>query len=299
MENSGKRILVTGGGGQLAQCLKNQIPKNTADEFLFVSRKELDITNTTAIKKLFADFKPQIVVNTAAYTQVDRAEEEPDLAYSINNEALKSLAEVCRDFGAMLIHISTDYVFDGNGDLPYKEEHKTNPQTVYGASKYAGEEALLNSGLKQFYIIRTSWLYSEYGHNFYRTMQRLANEKDTLQIVNDQQGCPTNANDLALGILKIIAATNNNNNNSNKITCGIYHFSNRGNTTWYGFALEIFRLKEIKITVIPVSSASFPTRAKRPSYSVLNSDKFSKTFDFQIPEWEKSLSDLIDENKDV
>jgi len=296
MENSGKRILVTGGGGQLAQCLKNQLPKNTADEFLFVTRNELDITQNAAVKKLFADFKPQIVVNTAAYTHVDRAEEERDLAYSINSEAVKSLAEACKDCGALLIHISTDYVFDGNGDLPYKEEHKTNPQTVYGASKYAGEEALLKSGLKLFYIIRTSWLYSEHGHNFYRTMQRLANEKDTLQIVNDQQGCPTNANDLALGILKIIAVTNNNNNNN---TFGIYHFSNRGNTTWYGFALEIFRLKEIKIKVIPVSSATFPTKAKRPSYSVLNSDKLTKTFDFQIPEWKKSLSDLIDKNRKV
>ncbi len=297
MESKGKRILITGGGGQLAQCLKKQLPKNTADVFLFVSRKELDISNAAAIETLFADFKPQIVVNTAAYTQVDRAEDERDLAFSINSEAVKSLAEACKNSGALLIHISTDYVFDGNGNTPYKEEDRTNPQTVYGASKYAGEEALIKSGLKQFYILRTSWLYSEYGHNFYRTIQRLANEKDTLQVVNDQQGCPTNANDLALGILKIIAAALSN--NTKNAPSGIYHFGNSGNTTWYGFALEIFRLKKINTTVVPVASATFPTLAKRPSYSVLNVNKFSKTFDFQIPDWEKSLSDLIDKNRKV
>lgn len=286
--------MVTGGGGQLAQCLKEQLPKDTDDDFLFVNRDELDITQTEAIKRLFADFKPQIVINTAAYTQVDRAEEERDLAYSINSEAVKALAEECKDCGALLIHISTDYVFDGNGNTPYKEGDKTSPKTIYGASKRAGEEALIESGLHQFYILRTSWLYSEHGHNFYRTVQRLATERDNLQMVNDQHGCPTNANDLARGILKIIDLENSDNTTA---AYGIYHFSNGGITTWYGFALEILRLKYLNIAVVPVSSATFPTPAKRPSNSVLNTDKFRKTFDFEIPEWKKSLSDLIDKNK--
>lgn len=297
MANNGKRILVTGGGGQLAQCLKNQLPKNIADEYLFVNRHTLDITQAGAIEKLFAEFSPQIVVNTAAYTNVDRAEEERDLAFSINGEGVKLLAQACKDHGALLIHISTDYVFDGKGATPYKEEHITNPQTVYGASKKVGEDAVIEIGLNQFYIIRTSWLYSEYGNNFYKTMQRLASEKDMLQVVNDQKGCPTNANDLAKGILKIIETYKGY--STKKAANGIYHFSNAGNTTWFGFALEIFRLKDINIKVIPVSSATFPTRAKRPSYSVFDVNKFSKIFDFQIPEWKKSLSDLIDKNRKV
>lgn len=286
-----KKILITGAGGQLAQCLKKQLPTDIADEYLFVSREELDITDTKGIYELFKSFNPNVVINTAAYTQVDHAEDEPEKAFSINAEAVKTLAEACYKNDALLIHISTDYVFDGKANTPYHEDDATHPQTVYGASKRKGEEQLIASALKQFYIIRTSWLYSEFGHNFYKTMQRLSSEKEKLNVVNDQQGCPTNANDLARGILKIIAAYKSiHHKNSNY---GIYHFSNAGNTTWYDFATAIFTLKKINIPVLPVPSQAFPTKAKRPCYSILRNEKFQETFHFQIPHWKESLENLI------
>ena len=291
-----KNILITGASGQLGQCIKQQLPEKTTDNYLFVSRKDLDIAKAEEVKQLCKTFKPDVIINTAAYTQVDRAEEERDKAYSINANALLTLAEACYEHHALLIHISTDYVFDGQASTPYKEEDTPHPQTVYGASKRKGEELLENSPLMRYYIIRTSWLYSEYGQNFYQTMQRLAVEKEQLQIVNDQYGCPTNANDLAKGILRIIDQYFND---LSSPAYGIYHFNNGGITTWYGFASEIFKLKNLNISVNPVGSMAFPTTAKRPTYSVLSNTKFQQLFDFHIADWDVSLKKLVKQHNPV
>ncbi|WP_031425107.1 dTDP-4-dehydrorhamnose reductase [Flavimarina sp. Hel_I_48] len=290
LKDQEKKIIVTGGGGQLAQCIAKQASAVTHYKFLFVQKKDLDITDAHAIDQLFVTFKPDFVINTAAYTQVDRAEDEHELAFAINSEGAKNLAQACKKYKATLVHISTDYVFDGNSNTPYVEEDQPNPQTVYGKSKLAGENEILDSELKAFYILRTSWLYSEFGQNFYKTMQRLAATRDKLAVVNDQQGCPTNANDLARGILKIIA--DETRLDTGNTLYGIYNFANGGSTSWYGFARAIFNVKNIDVELSPVSSEAYPTRAKRPAFSMLDNNKFKNAFDFQIPDWEKSLVNL-------
>ncbi|MGB3774902.1 MAG: dTDP-4-dehydrorhamnose reductase [Leeuwenhoekiella sp.] len=285
------KILVTGGGGQLAQCLEKQIVFDGNEEYYFANRQELDITSPDNLNQLFSDFEPDVVINTAAYTQVDQAEADRDSAYAINTDAVKNLARACQEHQALLIHISTDYVFDGDSSSPYHEDDSTDPKTVYGASKRAGEEVIINSTLKEYYIIRTSWLYSEFGKNFYKTILRLARERDELSIVDDQQGCPTNANDLARGILKIVSDFREK--KTSLANFGIYHFSNAGHTTWYGFAKSILEINKISVNLKPVSSSQFPTKSIRPKYSILSNVKFQENFNFKISHWEKSLEDLI------
>jgi len=287
-----KKIVVTGGGGQLAQCIGKHSSVLQDYEFLFLQKRDLDITSATDVSKLLGTFKPDVVINTAAYTQVDKAEQEQELAFLINAEAVKMLAHACYEHQVMLIHISTDYVFNGKSNIPHKENDLPDPQTVYGRSKYAGENEILKSALQNFFILRTSWLYSEFGHNFYKTMQKLSATRDQLSVVDDQMGSPTNANDLASGILRIIAVyTSGNMDVSNY---GIYNFANGGSTSWYGFAKAIFQFKKVAVDLQPTSSEAYPTAARRPAYSMLDSHKFEKTFNFEIPHWKESLKNLVE-----
>jgi dTDP-4-dehydrorhamnose reductase len=275
-------IIVTGAEGQLAQALQNQ---QFDAEVLFLNKTEFDLSDFDQMEAVFVKYKPTLIINTAAYTKVDDAETNLKTATTVNATGVGLLAALCSVYNSKLIHISTDYVFDGEKGSPYVEEDKTNPQTVYGYSKLAGENMILNADLPVYSIIRTSWLYSQYGHNFYKTMLRLAETKKELNVVNDQTGCPTNANDLAQAIAKIVPQLNEKNS-------GIYHFSNAGATTWYGFAQAIFKKHHIDIKVNPVTSEQFPTAAKRPRYSVLDFSKIKTTFGLEIEDWEISLNKL-------
>jgi dTDP-4-dehydrorhamnose reductase len=275
-------IIVTGAEGQLAQALLNQ---HFDAEALFFTKKDFDLTNYDQMEIVFLKYSPTIIINSAAYTKVDDAETNQEKANSVNGAGVGNLALLCKKHDCKLIHISTDYVFDGEKQSPYTEEDKTNPVTVYGSTKLVGEKLILSSGLPVYAIIRTSWLYSQYGHNFYKTMLRLAETKNELQVVDDQTGCPTNANDLAEAIAKIVPQLKKENS-------GIYHFSNAGATTWYGFAQAIFKKYHININVKPVTSEQFPTSAKRPRYSVLDHSKIIATFGLEIQDWKTSLNKL-------
>lgn len=278
--NSKANIVITGAGGQLALSFEKIV--GSSSDFLFLSKDQLDITDKNAVALFFKENTPKILINTAGYTQVDKAEIESEKAFRINAEGVKNLAESCVEHGCKLIHFSTDYVFDGKANTPYNESDHPNPQTVYGQSKWAGEQAILESGLQEFAIIRTSWLYSEYGHNFYKTMLRLGETHTSLKVVNDQQGCPSYAPDLAQTVLEILPKLNT-------LTSGIYHFCNHGSTTWYDFVKAIFEEKNIKIDITPIATKDYPTAAQRPLYSVLDTRKIIRTFGIQIPDWRDRL----------
>ncbi len=277
------KIIVTGGEGQLAQALQQVRSEN--DQYIFADKNQLDITNREALEVFFEQHRPEVVINTAAYTQVDAAESYPEMAFLVNEIAVKNLIAVCEKHGCKLIHVSTDYVFDGTATQPYKETHATNPVTVYGKSKKAGEEALLNSTLQSYAIVRTSWLYSPFGHNFYKTMLRLAHTKKELSIVNDQIGSPTSALHLAEALLIIAHALQPEN-------AGVYHYCNGGETTWFGFAKAIFEKHNLQLDVKPVTSGEYPTAARRPAYSVLDTEKIKNTFSLEIAHWLPALKDL-------
>ncbi len=279
-----KNILVTGANGQLGACFK-KISGNYPDfNFVFKSSSEADITEKSNLKKLFSGMKFEWVINCAAYTNVEKAESEKDKAYRINAEGAKNLAEVCNEFGAILIHFSTDYVFDGKSEKPYQEIDTTNPINVYGASKFKGEQ-FISEVLKEHFIFRTSWLYSEFGHNFYKTILRKIDEQAELNITTSQTGTPTNANDLAEFVLEIIVSENKD--------FGLYHFSNLGEATWYEFAKTILEFtgnsEEIRLN----ESNDFKTIAARPAYSVLNKTKLQQRFAKPVLDWKESLKILI------
>lgn len=282
MHNSLK-ILVTGGEGQLAQALQQVRSEN--DQYIFADKNQLDITKREALNAFIEQHRPDVVINTAAYTQVDAAESYPEIAFLINETAVKNLVAVCEKHGCKLIHVSTDYVFDGTATQPYRETDPTKPVTVYGKSKRAGEEAILNSALQRYAIVRTSWLYSPFGHNFYKTMLRLAHTKKELSIVNDQKGSPTNALHLAEALLIIAHAVQPENT-------GVYHYCNGGETTWFGFAKAIFEKHNLQLDVKPVSTEEFPTAARRPVYSVLDTEKIKNTFSLEIAHWLTALKDV-------
>lgn len=280
------KILVTGGEGQLGQALKAESVRFFDFEVVYVSKKEMNLLDTTIMRAVILEQRPDVIVNAGAYTAVDAAENHKDLAFAINNEAVRALAIICKEMDIGLIHISTDYVFDGSSTAPYIETDQTNPQTVYGASKLAGENGLINEGLDRFAIIRTSWLYSIYGHNFMKTMLRLGRDRDVLSVVNDQNGVPTLANDLAKAIFCMIPVLKTSNS-------GIYHFSNNGATTWFDFARYIFEQTKNPIEVLPVSTEEYPTPAKRPYWSVLDCDKIRNVFGVQTPHWQKSAQSIL------
>jgi dTDP-4-dehydrorhamnose reductase len=274
-------VLVTGANGQLGQAIRAAAPGNSDIQFYFAGSAEADVTNTDSLSAIFSTVKPDFCINAAAYTAVDKAESEPEKAYAINATGAANLARVCKEYNTILLHISTDFVFDGSKNTPYNEDDATNPQSVYGRSKLEGELAVQQL-LERHYIIRTSWVYSQYGNNFMKTMLRLGNERDSLSVVNDQTGTPTNANDLAGALIAIIKFTANFPNNAN---FGLYHFSNEGQCSWYDFAKEIFIVNKINIDLQPITTAQYPTPAKRPVYSVLDKSKIIKVFNITIPAW--------------
>lgn len=278
-------VLVTGASGQLGQALQAIAPKHSTLQFHFASSAEADITNKENLEQVFNRLMPDFCINAAAYTAVDKAESEPEKAHLINVTGAKNLAEVCKEYNTTLVHVSTDFVFDGNKNTPYTEEDETNPEGVYGKTKREGEQEI-EKILTAHYIIRTSWLYSEYGNNFMKTMIRLGNERDSLGVVNDQTGTPTNANDLAEAILQIIE--------SGKKEYGIYHYSNEGVATWYDFANKIFEINNISVDLKPMTTAAYPTPAKRPVYSVMDKSKIKRVFGLEIPSWEASLEQLTE-----
>ncbi|WP_417356015.1 dTDP-4-dehydrorhamnose reductase [Flavobacterium sp.] len=273
-------VLVTGASGQLGQSIKHIAASHSSLSFYYADSKEGDITNKATLEKLFKEVKPDYCINAAAYTAVDKAETDKEQAYAVNVTGAKNLAEVCNARGVKLIHISTDFVFDGTKSTPYTEEDITNPQGVYGLTKRQGEQEIENA-LKEHYIVRTSWLYSQFANNFMKTMLRLAAERDSLGVIDDQKGTPTNAVDLAEAMLKIIE--------SGKAAYGIYHYSNEGETSWYGFAKQIFETNNVNIDLKPIPTSAYPTPAKRPQYSVLDKSKIKDTFDLQINNWQDSL----------
>lgn len=279
-----KKILVTGANGQLGQCLQKISSQFEEFEFIFTDSETLDITNKEEVNDFFWQNALDFCVNAAAYTAVDLAETEVEKAFLVNADGTENLAEACAENNAQFIHVSTDYVFDGENNLAYTEEDFTNPLGIYGASKLAGDELALEVNPCSV-ILRTSWVYSEFGKNFVKTMLSLFATKDELNIVADQFGQPTNANDLAEAIMKIIK--------SGKITPGIFNFSNLGRISWFDFAEKIAELSDAKIKLNAIETSQYPTPAKRPKNSVLDLDKISKTYAIQLKPWEESLEDCV------
>ena len=279
-------VLVTGSSGQLGQSLQFIAPNYPQIDFVFCDSKTLDITNLENCNQVFDKYKPNFCINAAAYTAVDKAESEPEKAFAINVIGAKNLAEVSKKFDTILLHISTDFVFDGNKKSPYYEQDLPNPTGVYGQTKLDGEK-VIQDVLEKHFIVRTSWVYSQFGNNFMKTMLRLASERDSISVVNDQIGTPTNAVDLAEVLVAMILKTHN----SQLVTFnfGIYNFSNEGQCSWYDFAQKIFEINNITINLLPIPTTSFPTPAKRPSFSVLDKSKIKKTFNIDIMNWEKCL----------
>ncbi len=281
-------VLVTGTNGQLGQSLQFISGNYPEINFVFFSSAELDITNLENCKSIFTKYNPTFCINTAAYTAVDKAETEVEKAEQINAIGAQNIAEVCKENNTILIHISTDFVFDGNSNIPYIEKDIPNPSGVYGQTKLEGEIAIQNTWEKHF-IIRTSWVYSQFGNNFMKTMLRLSSERETLSVVNDQIGTPTNAVDLAETILKIICHSEL----VSESNFGTYNFSNEGQCSWYDFANEIFKQTKIDIDLKPISTEAYPTAAKRPKYSVLDKSKIKEVFGISILDWKTSLYNLL------
>ena len=285
-----KSILVTGAHGQLGNELHELSVLYTDYTFAFIARSELDLSNTEAIRTYFIDKTFDIIINCAAYTAVDKAESDHDLAKKINTTAVETLAQIAKEKAVSLIHISTDYVFDGQNFKPYIERDPTNPQGVYGQTKLDGEQAMLAINPAKSLIIRTSWVYSRFGNNFVKTMMRLGKERDELGVIYDQVGTPTSARDLAQAILSIIQHPAL----STLEETEIYHFSNEGVCSWYDFAKTIFELSDIACKVKPIETKDYPTPAKRPHYSLLNKAKIKNTFAITIPYWKDSLQECLD-----
>ena len=283
-------VLVTGANGQLGQAIQFISDNHPEIEFKFCSSSDLDITSKENCKLVFTKFKPDYCINAAAYTAVDKAESEPEKAHLINVIGAKNLAEVCKEFATILLHVSTDFVFDGTSTVlsvanGYTEEDLPNPTGVYGQTKLDGEKAIQET-FDNYFIIRTSWVYSQFGNNFMKTMLRLASERDGLSVVSDQIGTPTNAVDLAEVLLKIILTDKRQQTTDNY---GIYNFSNEGQCSWYDFAKKIFEVNNISINLQPIPTSAYPTPAKRPAYSVLDKSKIKRVFGVEVKNWEESL----------
>jgi len=283
-----KKVLITGANGQLAQELNAIVTLFPQISFQFTDRSQLDISNEALVATFIAQSDADFVINTAAYTAVDKAESERDVAFAINEKAVASLAKDCAATSKTLIHISTDFVFDGSKNTPYKSSDPCMPLGVYGESKRKGEEQI-ESILSQHIIIRTSWLYSNSGNNFYKTMSRLGKERPTLNVVYDQVGTPTYARDLAHAICHIVLAE--------KQHYGTYHFSNEGVCSWYDFAHSIMQLQDLPCKVHPIESFEYPTPAKRPAYSVLDKRSLRDDYQIAIDHWQDALIRCINDAK--
>ena len=273
-------VLVTGSKGQLGNEIQVLAPSYPQFNFIFTDVEELDICNRQSVDDFFAAHKIDFLVNCAAYTAVDKAEEDKLMCFQINKDAVGHLGEASARHGVKMLHVSTDYVFDGKSYIPYTEEMPMSPASVYGQSKAEGEQ-LLVSVLQDAVIVRTSWLYSSFGNNFVKTMLRLGRERTSLQVVFDQVGTPTYAADLADALLQIISA--------GQLIPGVYHYSNEGVCSWYDFARSIFKLAKIECDVLPINSKDYPTKTPRPHYSVLNKQKVKSTYNLRIAHWEDSL----------
>ncbi len=278
---SRRKIIVTGANGQLGMEIKQLVSNYPDFEFVFTTREELPLDDLNAFGKFIAGHQPQYFVNCAAYTAVDKAESEKELAYKVNAEAPGIIAKACKENGVKLVHVSTDYVFNGNGTVPYREDDQTDPVNLYGASKLEGEKNVMQENSDSI-IIRTAWVYSEFGKNFVKTMLRLMSDKDQISVVSDQSGTPTYAADLADVILQIISSGN--------WVSGIYHFSNEGQITWFDFAVAIKELSGSACNVNPITTSQYPTPAKRPGYSVLDKEKIKSTFQLKGTDWKDSLT---------
>lgn len=278
-------IIVTGANGQLGQELQRLAKSFPAYTFHFFSRTELDIANAAQVQRAFEVLQPAYCINCAAYTAVDKAESEQDRAFAINAEGTRILAAAAKEQDAGFIHISTDYVFNGQGERPYKEEDATDPVNLYGASKLKGEEEALAVNPESI-VIRTSWVYSSFGNNFVKTMLRLMQSRTEINVVVDQTGSPTYAADLAEAILNIIT--------EGKWQGGIYHYSNEGVITWYEFAAAIQHYTHLNCTVYPITTEQYPTPARRPKYSVLDKEKIQQTFGIGLQPWKSSLYRCLD-----
>jgi dTDP-4-dehydrorhamnose reductase len=278
------KILVTGSNGQLGKELKRLCSTYEQFEFIFLSREDLSIVQFELVRNFFQIYHPHYCINCAAYTAVDKAEAEKDLAFQINGEAVGVLAAICKEYNTQFVHVSTDYIFEGTGNIPYTEEFAPHPQSVYGASKLDGEQQALQFNPESI-IIRTSWVYSEFGKNFVKTMMRLMNEKETIGVVNDQFGSPTYAADLASAIMQIICADN--------WWPGIYNYCNKGIISWFDFANAIKEIIGSPCKIYPITTQQYPTPAKRPGYSALDTAKIQKVFNIQIPGWKESLQKCI------
>jgi dTDP-4-dehydrorhamnose reductase len=277
-------ILVFGGKGQLGQCLKKVADSRGIQGLVYLDEVEGDILDTSQLLELFTFYKPEYAINCAAYTAVDKAEDEIDLARLINETGAENVAKACAQFNTTLIHISTDFVFEGNNPKALTEEDIAEPINVYGLTKLEGE-LIVSEEAKKYFILRTSWLYSEFAVNFVKTMLRLGGEREELGVIVDQVGTPTYAVDLAACVLDII--------NSKSEVYGLYHYSNEGVTSWYDFAKAIFELSATSVRVKPLMSIEYPTKAMRPVYSVMDKSKIKNTFDLEIPYWRDSLAICI------
>lgn len=279
-----KRILITGGAGQLGSELKDLYQNRSDVETFFVDREELALDNTEAIIDGIGAYQPDVIIHGGAYTAVDRAESEQELADKVNHLASGEIAKYCRANDVKLIAISTDYVFDGNSYTPLKEDATVSPINVYGETKLKGEQAI-KAHLQGAIIIRTAWVYSAYGHNFVKTMLRLMGERDEISVINDQIGSPTYALDLAKVIVTII--------DSEKWDAGIYHFSNEGEISWFDFAVAIKEIKGLDCKINPIPTTAYPTPAKRPKFSLLDKSNIKVTFSVEVPFWKDSLKKML------
>ncbi|MGO3164635.1 MAG: dTDP-4-dehydrorhamnose reductase [Sphingobacteriaceae bacterium] len=279
-----KRILITGAGGQLGSELRTLWASEDAYDCIFLGRQELDLLDRSSIASTLRDLNPDYILHTAAYTSVDKAEEEVELADRINHLATKEIARYAGNNNIKLIYISTDYVFSGEQNSPLKEEAPTGPINMYGKTKLLGEISVLKEN-SQAIVIRTSWVYSVYGKNFVKTMVRLMNEKTEISVVDDQYGAPTYARDLALVLTRIV--------HSEEWHPGVYHYCNEGRTSWFEFAQAIKESANLSCQIIPVSSEIFPTLAQRPTFSLLDTSKIKKTFGIEIPNWKESLKGML------
>ena len=279
-----KTILITGSKGQLGNEMQQVAVSYPQFNYIYTDVDELDICDKAALDAFVKANSVNFIVNCAAYTAVDKAEDDVELCYKINSDAVRNIGEVAASNGIKVVHVSTDYVFDGTNHIPYTEIQEVSPATVYGKSKLAGELALLES-CKDSVIIRTAWLYSSFGNNFVKTMMKLGTERDSLNVVFDQVGSPTYAADLAEAIMKVVSAEN--------FVAGIYHFSDEGVCSWYDFTKTIHKIAGISCNVQPIESKDFPARTPRPHYSVLNKAKIKSTYGITIPHWEESLEKCI------
>lgn len=285
-------IVITGKNGQLGWELE-QLHKSYLHQFnfLFTDRNQLDLTKPETIAHFFATYQPQYFINCAAYTAVDKAETEQDVAYKVNAQSVGEIAKECAKINCSLITISTDYVFNGNGVSPYLPNHKAEPINYYGYTKWIGEKLAIENWAKTL-VIRTAWVYSEHGHNFVKTILRLLKEKTEIKVVNDQIGAPTYAADLAKAIITIISEWQKGNNNF-----GIYHFTNNAHISWFDFANEIKSLSGSACVVLPVPSTAYPTAAKRPAYSLMDTHHIAKDFGVELTDWKQSLRVCMDKLK--